>query len=282
MRLKAAFVRKRQHLVVHPTGIPDPQNLHPTVHQLLADPVDRHVALRTHQHLILPVQRLVNRLYQRRCLSRSRRSVYDGYVLGMQHLVDRLLLRPVQPRETHRKKSKRSERQRTVEDIPQVRKPVVLGRNHLLQCLKHQPVAGLVEIKLHPCHLPRQQLRQCLCMRQNHHHPVLLHIIHRSREIQISQFAACILRKETDRPSIFKLMFNLLILTALNLNYQLVQRIIITSPHADRIPAHPPLDFPSYPHSLRLLLKLLFLVVVFLLQQFILLLQIKHGRRYDT
>ena len=51
--LKAPFIGESQHFVVHLGGIADAQHFHTSVHKALANPVDSHVALGAHQHLVL-------------------------------------------------------------------------------------------------------------------------------------------------------------------------------------------------------------------------------------
>ena len=281
MRLKAPLIGERQHLVVYPAGIPDAQYTHAPVDQLLTDPVDGHVALCADQHLIFPVEGFINGFHQRGCLSRSGRAVYDGHILGMQHLVDRLFLRGVQPRETHRLKRESGYGLCAMENIPQFRQTVVLRTEHLLDGLEHQPVAGLVEIQLYPQHFLALQSQQRIGIRQNHHHAVFLHIVHRGHKIQVGQFARQVLRKETHRTPILEQMLNLLVLLPFHLDDQLVQGVVITPSQRQGIPAHAPLDFPSDAHQFGLLLELRFLILILQLQQLILMLQVQHRRLDD-
>ena len=98
--------------------------------------------------------------------------------------------------------------------------------------------------------------------------------------MKIIQLTRCILREKTYRTPILKLMFNVFILSPLHFHNQLVQGIVIVTPYIQRIPAHTTFDFTSDTHQLCLLFELFFLVLIFFLQQFILLLQIKNRGRY--
>ena len=81
MRLEAPFVGETQHLVVHACRIAYSQHVDAAVNQFLTDPVNRHITLGTHHDLVLPHQCLPNRLHEGRRLSRSGRSVHNGYIL---------------------------------------------------------------------------------------------------------------------------------------------------------------------------------------------------------
>ena len=94
--LETPLVGKRQHLVVHSGGIADTQHVDAPIHQFFTNPIDSHIALCTHQHLVFAHQRLADGLYQCRRLARSRGTMYDSHILGSQHHVDGLLLRSVQ------------------------------------------------------------------------------------------------------------------------------------------------------------------------------------------
>ena len=96
MRLKAALEGKGEHLVIDLGRIADAEHMQTTVDQFLRNPVDCHIALGTHQHLVLPPQGLIDGLDKRGGLTRSGRAMHDGHILGSQHLVDRLLLRAVE------------------------------------------------------------------------------------------------------------------------------------------------------------------------------------------
>ena len=105
MALEAPLVGEREHLVVHTRRIAYAQHVDAAVGELFANPVYGHVALRAHHHLTLTHQRLVDGLHERGGLSRARRPVYNGHVLGPHHLVDGLLLRGIEPREACRGES---------------------------------------------------------------------------------------------------------------------------------------------------------------------------------
>ena len=95
------FIGERQHLVVHSAGIADTQHVDAAVHEFLAYPVDSHIALGAYQHLVLAHQCFTDGFHQGCRLTRSWRTVYNGYILGSQYHIDSTLLRRVQIREVH-------------------------------------------------------------------------------------------------------------------------------------------------------------------------------------
>ena len=148
MCLEAPFVGKAQHLVVDTRRVADAQHMDSPVNELFRNPIDGHVTLGAHQNLRLPHQRLTYSLHQRRRLTRSRRSVYDGHVLGMQHLVDCPLLGSIQIAETHVFESQCLGLLSGIEKVPQITQPS-LGTQHAVQGIKHAAVARLVKRQLH-------------------------------------------------------------------------------------------------------------------------------------
>jgi len=95
---KPALISKTQHFVVHTARIADAQHADAAVNKLFRYPVYGHIALRANQHLTLTHQRFVDGFYQGGGLSRTRRSVHHGHILGPEHLVHGLFLRGIEPR----------------------------------------------------------------------------------------------------------------------------------------------------------------------------------------
>ena len=104
--LETPLVGKRQHLVVHSAGVADTQHIDAPIHQFFTNPIDSHIALCTHQHLVFAHQRLADGLYQCRRLARSRGTMYDSHILCSQHLVDGFLLCGVQVGEVQGREDK--------------------------------------------------------------------------------------------------------------------------------------------------------------------------------
>ena len=102
MTLETALVGEAQHLVVHTGRVSDTEHIHTSIHQFFRNPIHRHVALCTHQHLSLSHQGFVDGFHQGCSLSGSRRSVNDGHILRPKHLVHSPFLGRIEPRELHR------------------------------------------------------------------------------------------------------------------------------------------------------------------------------------
>ena len=148
MSLEAPLVGEAEHLVVHTGGVADAQHIESAVDELFRYPVDGHIALCTHQHLVLAAQRLVDGLHQRGGLASARRPVHNGHILGPQHLVDGVLLGVVQIVETHVGEGEGLCLLARIEEVAQVAQPA-LGSHGALKGLEHEAIAGLVEEQLH-------------------------------------------------------------------------------------------------------------------------------------
>ena len=101
MTLETALVGEAQHLVVHTGRVSDTEHVDASIHQFFRNPVHRHIALCTHQHLTLSHQGFVDGFYQGCSLSGSRRSVNDGNILRPEHLVHSSFLGRIEPWELH-------------------------------------------------------------------------------------------------------------------------------------------------------------------------------------
>ena len=97
MGFEPAFVGKCEHLVVDTCGVAYSQHVYTAVYQLLAYPVNSHVALRTHQHLTLTGKSLFDCLDKSCCLARAGRSMNNSHVLCPEHFVDGMLLCGIEP-----------------------------------------------------------------------------------------------------------------------------------------------------------------------------------------
>ena len=146
--LEAPLIGGRQHLVVDLGGVAQPQHVDATVGELLGNPVYRHVALRAHQHLVLPAQSLVDGLDERGGLPRAGRPMHDGHVLGTQHLVDGPLLSLVQVGEVHGLDGELGRLLARVEKVAQVAQPP-FALYGTVERTEHGAVARLVEKQLH-------------------------------------------------------------------------------------------------------------------------------------
>ena len=102
MTLETALVGEAQHLVVHTGRVSDTEHVDASIHQFFRNPVHRHIALCTHQHLTLSHQGFVDGFHQSCGLSGSRRSVNNRHVLSPEHLVHSSFLGRIEPWELHR------------------------------------------------------------------------------------------------------------------------------------------------------------------------------------
>ena len=280
MRLKPPFVGEGEHLVVDARGVADAEHGNTTVEQFLTDPIHRHVTLGTHQHLTLAHECLVDGLYECGGLARSRRSVHNHHVLGSQHAVHGLLLRLVQigEREGREGERLRLDVARTrIEQVAQIGQPVAVGFHHAVERVEHHLVTGLVERQLHAHLFGVLEVAQRHIVGHDHHHAVAVHITHGARKREIFQFITGRPTEEGDGASEFKIMFNVLILRAVDFHGELVQRIVVGLAHLYRPPGIAALQFALHAHGSRLLTESLFLRRIFHLQQHFLLHQGLYG-----
>ena len=186
MRLEATLIGKAEHLVVHPRRIADAQHVDTSIHEFLRNPIHRHVALCTYQHLALSHQRLVDGFHERGGLACARRSMHNGNILRPQHLVDRLLLSRIEPRETHRFEGKLGCLLVRVEEDAEISQSVVLRLHRAVECLKHQLIARLIEGELYAYLFGGLlQVEERCGVGYGNHHPVAIHIVHGASEREI-------------------------------------------------------------------------------------------------
>ena len=275
MCLEAPLIGERQHLVVDPCGVAYAQDRDATVNELLGNPVNRHVALGTHQHLTLPLQRLVNGLHERRRLARAWRAMHHHHVFRPQHLVHRLLLCGVEPREAHGRESEMlGFHRRRVEEVAQISQAVALGTHGAVEGLEHQAVGGLVKRQLHTQRCARLlQLHRPRHVGQRHHHASPVGIAHRGGERQIADGDLFVLHgcrgggEEHHGASKLKVVFNVVILLPHNLHTGLVERVIIASSRRHRVPRVATLHLACHACGLRLPSETLLLTGIFDLQE---------------
>lgn len=271
MGLEASFVSERQHLVVHPHGIADAEHRDAPVDQFLGNPVHGHVALGTHQHLVLAVECLVDGFDQCGGLARSRRPVYDGHVLGPEHFVHGAFLRSVQPGETERSEVQLCGRACAVEDVAQFSQASVLVVHHGAERGEHQFVDVFIKAQLYAQPERTSQYRDCFRPGKDYHHTVVLDVAHRGGDVQR---ACAVVGKvgveEHDRPSELKLMVDVGLFRTEHFHDVLVERVVIASSDGKRIPADAFLYSLVQVGAVGLLQEEFFFVVVLHFEQFIL------------
>ena len=284
------FVSERQHLVVHLHGVAYAQHVDAAVNEPFANPVNRHVALRAHKHLVLAAQRLVDGLHEGCRLARARRSVYDGHVLGAEYVVHRLFLRRVKPGEAYGVKRECLGLLPRAEQVAQVGQSVAFGVDDTVQGFEHQLVSGFVEEQLH-AHVSRGlQLGERRVVRHGDYHPVAVNVAYGAREEEISPsrpplwggawfvlFGVLtppyrggwegLLNEEHHGAAELEVVFNLVVLRAQHFHGQLVQRVVVTLAHADGKPCVAALHLALQAHGFGLAAELFLLAVVFHLKQ---------------
>ena len=132
------------------------------IHEFLANPIDCHVALSTHKHLCLSVQRFVDGFHKGGSLSCSWRSMHHLDIFCPQDFVHCLFLCLVQPRKLHRCEGALLWFLLPCEDVTQIGKSVVLCVYHFIKCMKHSLIRSFVKVKLHPKMVGVLQVYECL------------------------------------------------------------------------------------------------------------------------
>ena len=273
VRLKAAFVGEREHLVVHFRGIAYAQHIHATVHQSLANPVNSHIALRAHHHLIFTAQRLENSLHQRGGFAGAWRAMHNRHIFSQQHLVHGVLLRGVEPWETHRGKGEFLRFGRVVEDVAQMRQAVALGTHHTLQRVHHQAIGGFVERELHAHLIRALQLRHAPGVGDCHHHALCFGITHCGRKRKVADFVVRVDVEKHHLSAKLEVVFHIGVGGAKHLHHQLVERVVVGAANAKRQPAVATLHFAPHAQRFGLSAKLFLFGVILHLQQRTLLLE---------
>ena len=277
VRLEAPFVAEREHLVVHACGVAYAQHVHAAVYELLRNPVDSHVALRAYHHLTLSAQRLVDGFHECCGLARSRRSVHHGYVLGAQHLVHGLLLRGVEPGQTHGFERELLCRRLGVEDVAQGGETPRLGAYHAVEGVEHEAIACLVEEELQSDGLRALQVGDAPAVGQCHDDAVVVGVAHGGCERHILYaLTVCLLvashGEEADGSSRLEVVLYVRVLGARHLHHCLVERVVVAVADGHGEPSVAAPYLALHAHRLGLLSKLLLLVVVFYLEKHSLLL----------
>ena len=294
--LKTPLIGKAKHLVVHTSGVSQAQHVDTPVYQLLRDPVHGHVALCTYQHLTLAHQRLAYGLNECRRLARPWGSVHHSDVLGAQHLIDGLLLRGVQIGKVQGLEGQRLGLHAVALDTVLGRVPggieqvaqigqTPLGTYGAVECLHHQPVAGLVERQLYAQPLGSLQVDKGCRVRHGHHHTVTDDVAYHARKTEVPD--ACrahvvfvVEREERHWPAELKDMLHVGVGSTYHLHRQLVQRVIVAALETQGPPRLPAFHLPAYADALGLLPVGSLLGLVLQLQQQSLLLKCLNGRQH--
>ena len=150
MCLETTFVSKSEHLIVYPGRISDTKHGDTPIDQFFCNPIHRRITLGRHHHLIFTVKGFINSLHQCRRLTGSRRSVYDSHLFCTQHLIHCLLLRSIQPGETHRTGLPPKCRCFTQQYLPQTSRTIPLCLCHLTQGSEHRLIRSIVKVQLYP------------------------------------------------------------------------------------------------------------------------------------
>ena len=284
VRLEAALIGEGEHLVVDAGGIAYAQHVDATVHELLGNPVDRHIALRAHQHLALAAQHFIDGLNQGGGLARTGRAVHHHHVLGPEHLVDGVLLGGVEPGQLDVVEGEARRSSMAVEEVAQIGQTVAAGMDDAVQGIGHKPVAGLVEVELHT-HLvaASRQGAHPSVVGQGDDHAVAVDIAHHAGEVKVMQTVLTGMMlvghhaEEGDGAAILKVVLDILVVGAEDLDSQLVEGIVKGVADAQRQPHVATLHQSRHTAFLGLLAKFLFLRFIFQPEQHALLLQSLYG-----
>ena len=272
MGLEAALIGEAEHLVIDACGIADAQHVDAAVDELLADPVDGHIALRANQHLTLAHQRLVDGLDERRGLAGAWRTVHHLHILGPQHLVDGPLLRLVEPGKRHGVEAEPLGRHIRIEQVAQVGQPVALGVDDAVEGIEHRTVARLVKRQLYADGLFAALQVERVALGNDDHHAVAIDIRHGAGEREIADawlgIVACAGHAEEEHGlAELEVMGDILVGGAENLNSHLIERVVERRPYAQRKPRIAPLHLAPDAHGFGLLAKRFLLGLIFYLEQ---------------
>lgn len=133
-----------------------------------------------------------------------------------------------------------------MEQVPQFGQTPVPGLYHTVDGFEHQAVSGFVKVELHAQAFRILQLRQGMCVRQGDDHQVAVGITHGGREVHIGQhaarsmalpFARRILCEEAYCLSRLEFMLRIRMFRAFRFHDKLVERVVVASAYAERIPA---------------------------------------------
>ena len=267
MSLKTTLVGKREHLVVHTRRITYSQHIDATINEFLRYPVNGHIALCTHQHLVFTSQCLIDSLHEGCGLSRSRRTMYHSHILCPQYPIDGLFLCMVQIWEMHRSKRECLSFLTRVEEVTQITQ-ASLRLHHTVKCLKHRLITCLVEEQLDTHLFSALHINQLPVVWHSHHHPVAIHVAHTGGKVEIFDLVLFIDTEKSHRSAKLKIMFYLIVVALTeNFNHELVQRVIIAFAHFQRKPGITTFHLSLQAHRLGLLAKSLLLSLILQLEQ---------------
>ena len=209
-------------------------------------------------------------------------------ILGAEYLVDSMLLCGIEPGKAHGAEVEALGRHMTVEEITQIGEAPALGTHHAVEGVKHCAVAGLIERELyaHGClttlHIER------MTFRDGHHHAIAVDIRHCTREAEELGFhlggspglvvaPAFLHAEEYHGLAVFKVVLYALVGSAVDLQRELVERVVIALSYTYGIPGIATFDAACHAHGVGLLAESLTLGLVLQLQQQPLLLQGLYG-----
>ena len=277
VRLEAAFVGEGQHLVVDARGVADAQDGEAAVDEALRYPVDGGVALRADQHLGFAVEGLVDGLDQRRGLARAGRAVDDGHVAGAEHAVDGGLLRGVEPRQAHGVELAEAGLLCAQQQVAQLGQAVATGAGHVGQGFEHGAVGGLVEEQLHTHGVGALHVEHGVHAGHDEDHARVVGVGHGGLEGVVGYLPVGRLAEEYDGAAELEAVLDVRVARALDLQHQLVERVVVVAPHADGPPAQATLHLACHAHRLGLPPELGLLVLILHAQEQLLALDVRSG-----
>ena len=147
----------------------------------------------------------------------------NGHVLGSQHLIDGILLRPIQIREVHRSKAECLCLLTGVEQITQITQ-TSFCLDDTVEGIKHRLITGLIEEELNTHILSSLNINKLTIVGHSHHHPVTINITDGTRKREVFDLILIILLEKHHRSSELEIMFYLIIFALTeHLNNELVE-----------------------------------------------------------
>ena len=175
------------------------------------------------------------------------RSVHHHDILGAEYFIDSMLLCGIEPGEAHGAEVETLGRHMTVEEIAQIGEASALGTHHTVEGVEHRTITGLVERELHAHGCLTALHVECMTFRDGHHHAVAVDIRHCAREAEELGLhlggslglvvAVAFLHAEEDHGlAVFEVVLYALVGSAVDLQRELVERVVIAFSYTYGIP----------------------------------------------
>ena len=178
-----------------------------------------------------------------------------------------MFLGAVEPWEAHVVESELSGGAVGVEQVAEVCQTVVFGVDDAVEGVEHQSVGGFIEKQLDAQMVGTLDIGHMSIVGYDNHHPVAIGITHRAGVFEVGYLVTLGLLchpEEADWSAKLEVVLDVVVLGAKYLYRLLVERIVVGSSCAERVPCIATLDFPSQSHGLGL--SAVFLLLAMILQ----------------